>query len=65
MMLQLVDQLMKLLDWFKDSNSPISMAKYAQLTGNQVTRLSNQIKKIKKNSLKLYILIYENKRYFD
>ena len=50
MMTQLEDQLTRPLDSFKVSNSQINMEKYAQLTGNQVMLLSNQIKIRKRNS---------------
>ena len=50
MMMQLEDQLTRPLDSFKVSNSQINMEKYAQLTGNQVMLLSNQIKIRKRNS---------------
>ena len=50
MMTQLEDQLTRPLDSFKVSNSQINMEKYAQLTGNQVMLLSNQIKIRKRNT---------------
>ena len=50
MMMQLEDQLTRPLDSFKVSNSQINTEKYAQLTGNQVMLLSNQIKIRKRNS---------------
>jgi len=61
MMLLLADQLMKLFVLFKGSNSLMNMVRYAQLTGNQDPRQSNQTRMPRKNSSHRHIPICEEK----